>query len=240
MNVPKLPKQTLGFFSISVAWMITMVILSYYEATYDSTLYLGALIIWSAILVFIAWLVFIITPLALLNHSGILFRIWVLPVVAGVYAVVVYSLLIVLIIHSMDVLRLLWIWALIIGVLFGLLYAMLISSGRVLRLLHRRPWFKLFSPLSPLVFSALFWWLFPTVAPRAAFGIMPRSIQTEIAVRTVKQFKKGDRFLDLKNSLPGYFKSRSAGNGEYIWSGRHWPFYRVEVKDDTIRNIENL
>jgi hypothetical protein len=162
MNKNKIPKQVLGFFSISLAWMITMIILFIHRRIiYGWPMGVRLIATWSAMFVLVAWAVFIILPLAILNHSRKIFRIQFLPFVTGIYGMAIYSLFIYYLFGSIDVLLMFLIWALIIGVLFGLIYSTLISSQRLIALLNQKPVLKIFTPLGPLILSAVLWWLLP-------------------------------------------------------------------------------
>ena len=235
-SMNKIPKQILGFFSISIAWVISMIMMSIYQVIKHDRTDLQVIISWSAIFVFVAWGIFVIFPLARLDHSRKIFRIKFLPFVTGVYAMLVYSLLIDGLFRSVELVLNFLVWALIIGILFGLIYSILISSKRLILLLNRKPILKVFSPLSPLILSAFLWWLLPALLPSVVFRFMPEPIQNQIAAKTLPKFKKGDKFSTLEHSLPGYFYDavQNGNGGLSLFGGSLFDFH-LEVKNDTIQ-----
>ena len=237
-NIFKIPKQTFGFFSITVAWTATMIIYAIFQALkYGKAQESGVIIFWSGLFVFIAWAIFIILPLEKLNHSRKIFDRKVFPFVTGLYAAVAYSLLVGGLFQSIDLLLSFLIWAIIIGVLFGFTYSTLISSKTLLALLNKKPFLKIFSPLSPIIFLAFFLWLLPTLFPSLLFRFMPDEIQNQIVLRTLPKFRKGDKFSKLENSLPGYFDEWVLdGNGGVSSSGPLLD-YELNVKNDTIQKL---
>jgi len=244
-NNPKIPKQTLGFLAITLAWLTTMIVASVYQVIrYGKTEDLQVIIFWSALFVFIAWLVFIVPPLAILRPSRKMFRIMIFPLITGCYAAAVYSLMIG-ILFPVGVIRIYIAWAILIGVLFGLVYSLLSSSGKLIHLLQLRPILKIFCALLPFILSGLVWWLFPILAPRLSYRFMPEPIQMKIVISTLPKFRQGDRFSSLRHALPGYFdevgseQSDSANYSTGSWSGGYGDYeYLIEVSKDTIRKLD--
>ena len=239
IRTQKIPKQILGFFSISVAWTSTMIIYAVYQVIkYGKTEDMEMMLFWSALFVFIGWVIFIIFPLTRLDHSRKMFQTKIFPFVTGIYAGGVYTLLIGGLFRSPEVIMMFLVWAIVIGVIFGFTYSLLISSNKLLRLVNRKPALQLLSPLSPLIFLGLFWWLLPSLFPTAVFRFMPGRIQRSIVARTLPKFRKGDRLSSLKGSLPGYFGDDDA-NGNWAFESDNELFNcKIEVKNDTIQKLD--
>lgn len=236
--INNLPKQTLSFLSITVAWTATMILFTCYQVLqYGKTQDSGVIIFWSGLFVLIAWTIFLAFPLSKLDHSRKLFNIKTFPFIAGIYGGTVYALLVGSLFQSLELVSMFLIWAIITGVFFGLAYSVFIRSSNLIIFLNKNPVFKVFSPLAPFIFIGFFLWLLPTVFPSLVFRFMPDPIQRKIIVRTLPKFKKGDKFSALQNALPGYFEGWILnGNGTMSFSGGLLD-YEIYVKNDTIEKL---
>jgi hypothetical protein len=93
LSSKKIPKQTLGFFSLSVAWTATMIICSVYQVIrYGKTQDIMMIVCWSGLFFFVGWAIFIVFPLSKLDHSRKIFQAQPFPFVTAAYGVAVYSL----------------------------------------------------------------------------------------------------------------------------------------------------
>ena len=193
---------------------------------------------WSALFAFLGWAIFVIFPLARLDHSRKLFRANTFPFVTGIYAAMVYSLFIGGLFRSAELITMFLVWSIILGMIFGLTYSLLFSSDRILKLVNRKPILRLVSPVSPLIFWGLFWWLLPSLFPSVVFRFMPERIQESIAARTLPKFKKGDRFSSLNSSLPGYFSDDETNGNWGLESSNHLFDFKIDVKNDTIQILD--
>ncbi|HEY4289173.1 MAG TPA: hypothetical protein VGN00_18855 [Puia sp.] len=235
----KISKQTLGFFSISVAWTTTMVICSIYQVIrFGKTQDIMMIVCWSGLFAFMGWAIFIIFPLARLDHSRKIFRIQIFPFVTTAYGVAVYSLFLLVLFRSVDLVIMFIVWAVLIGLIFGLVYSLLISSDKLTALLSKIPFLKILSPLSPLLLVGFFWCLLPGVFPNLVFRFMPEQIQQKIAAHTLSKFKKGDRFSTLNHLIPGYLENDVATGDGSFWSTNGLFDLKLEVQHDTIQAIE--
>ncbi|RZK39763.1 MAG: hypothetical protein EOO90_17455 [Pedobacter sp.] len=209
---PKKINQTLGLFSLVIAWVLMNVTNSIYLGIVDGlAVDSGVIMFWSGLFMMIAWAVFIVVPLSKLNHSRKMFEPYVFPFVTGLYGIVVYAILVGSIISiSIDIFIAL---AFLAGVIFGLSYSICIRADKLLMFLHKRPYRKALFLLSPMTILFLFLWLLPTVAPSIAFRFMPDEIRAEIVSETIPKYKVGDGFEHLRNSLPRYFDNiNTSGN----------------------------
>lgn len=230
--------QTLGFFSITVGWTLTNLLYSIYLVlTYGKATDSGVVLIWSALYIYIAWAIFIIYPLNKLDHENLFFKRHIFPFVAAGYAGVVYTILVGGLFRDFGVVGMFMPLALSIGLFFGFTYSTLIANDRIVNLLNDKPPFKLFSFLSPVLILTFFLWLLPALFPSVVYRFMPDGIQDKIFVKTIVNYKVGDSFTQLENSVPGYFDNWVLnGNGGVNSSG---PLidYELQVRNDTITKL---
>lgn len=227
--------QTLGFFSITVGWILTNLLYSIYLGwTYRIATDSGVALSWSGLFIYMAWAIFIIYPINKLDHNKRIFKRPVFPFVTTVYAGLVYVILVGGLFRDYEFVIMFMPLALSIGLIFGLTYSTLIANDRIINLLNDKPAIKLISFLSPVFFLIFFLWLLPTIMPSVVYRYMPNYIQDKIFVNTIVKYKVGDSFEKLKNEVPGYFDKW--GNSGYH-SG---PLieYHLETKNDTIKTLD--
>jgi hypothetical protein len=215
MNTINLKKvnQTLGFFSMTIAWALMNLLYTFYlvwkDGKADDN---GVVIFWSGLFIIIAWAIFIIWPLHRLDHSGKLFHPLIFPLITGLYAVLAYSI-IVGGLFGFDLAVIFLPLALLTGVIFGLSYSLFIRSDKLILVLTQRPYVKIFFFISPVVILFFFLWVLPTIAPSLVFRYMPEEIRNKIVNDTIQKYKVGDDFNQLDHALPGYFEAFENGSG---------------------------
>lgn len=206
-------KGPLSFLAISVAWDLSIVFIALQQGIADGRADdLGVIIFWSAIFVTIAWLIFILLPLRWLNHSSKIFSYPIFPIFTGIYAVIVFTILIGWLFLKSDFKVVFWI-AFLIGVLFGSIYLALIRSSRIVKKMQESWFMRTSVILYPTIFMVLYLKVFPTLFPAYAFRFMPDDIRREIIKETIPKFKVGDDFYELERALPGYFEHFENGSG---------------------------
>ena len=230
--------QTLGFFSITIGWIVTNIIYSIYlSLTYGEATDSSVILFWSGLFVYIAWGIFIIYPLKRLNHSKALFQRRIFPFITTVYAGLIYVILVGGTFRDFGLVKMFLLLPLLIGLLFGLTYSTLIHSGKIVNLLNARPWLKVLSFISPVIILTFFLLLLPTLIPNVVYRFMPSQIRDKIFIKTIAHFKVGESFKKLDRAVPGHFDDWiQNGNGGGSSSG---PLidYEIHVKDDTIRTL---
>ncbi len=207
-------KQTLGFFSMSVAWVVMNIFQSMYLVAMDGVADdSGVVIFWSGIFIAVAWVVFVIYPLHKLDHSRTLFRPTIFPLLTTFYAGITYAILVGGLFRSSDVVLMFLPLAVGTGFMFGACYALLIRTDKIVNLLYNRPFIKLFFFLSPAFFIFIFLWLLPNIVPTFIFRYTTDEVRMAIVRKTIPKYKVGDDFEPLKQSLPGYFDFFDNGEG---------------------------
>jgi hypothetical protein len=180
MNTINLKKvnQTLGFFSMTIAWALMNILYSIYlvsrSGKADDN---GVVIFWSGLFITIAWAIFIIWPLNRIDHSRKLFKPQIFPFVTGLYGVLVYSVIVGSLFRSFDLVIMFMPLSLITGVIFGLSYSIIIRSDKFILVLNERPYLKFLFFISPATILVLFLWLLPTIDPSIAFRYMRDEIR---------------------------------------------------------------
>jgi hypothetical protein len=231
-------KQTLGFFSMTVAWALMNLLHSIYLGVTDGKADdSGVVIFWSGLFIAIAWAVFIIYPLNKLDHSKPLFKPTIFPFIAALYGALTYSIIVGGLFRSLDLVLMFTPLALLTGIIFGLSYSILIRSDTLVDLLNRKPFVKLFLVLSPAIILFFFLWVLPTIAPSLVFRYMPDEIRYKIVAKTIPKYKVGDNFLPLKNSLPGYLDHIDNGSGNMSASMEDFAFV-LQVNCNKIIRLE--
>lgn len=207
-------KQTLGFFAMSLSWVLMNIFHSVYLVAEDGVADdSGVVIFWSGLFIAAAWAVFIIYPLHKLDLSGKLFKPTIFPLLTTIYAGFVFFILVGGLFRSIDMVLMFLPWAALTGFLFGACYAILIRSAKIANLLNNRPFSKILFFLSPAFFLFIFLWLLPEIAPSWIFRFTTDEVRTAIIRKTIPQFKVGDDFESLNQSLPGYFEHFDNGEG---------------------------
>ncbi len=231
-------KQTLGFFSMTIAWTLMNLLNAIYLASVDGKADdSGVIIFWSGLFIIIAWTIFIIYPLKKLDHSKQLFKPLILPFVSSLYGALTYSLIVGGLFQSVDLVAMFLPLALLTGLIFGICYSLLIRSDRLIDLLAEKPIFKLGFFLSPAIILFIFLWVLPTLAPSLMFRYMPDQIRDKIVAKTIPKYKVGDNFLPLKYSLPGYLDHIDNGSGNMSASMENFAFV-LQVNCNKIIRLE--
>lgn len=231
-------KQTLGFFSMTIAWalmnLIHSICLAWTDGKADDS---GVIIFWSGLFIIISWAIFIIFPLNKLDHSTQIFKPLIFPFVAGIYGALTYSIIVGGLFRSLDLVIMFMPLALLTGCIFGVAYSQLIRSEKLVDYLVRRPLAKFIFFLSPAIILFFFLWLLPTTAPSLVFRYMPDEIRYKIVSRTIPKYKVGDDFEPLKNSLPGYLDHIDNGVGNMSATMENFGFV-LQVNCNRIIRIE--
>ena len=98
MTQIKKVNQTLSFFSMTVAWLVMNFLFIIYQFFLNGRATdILAMLFWTGIFIFIAWLLFIILPLNLLNHSRPIFKPIIFPFIAGLYGAITFIIIVSLI-----------------------------------------------------------------------------------------------------------------------------------------------
>ena len=240
MTIAKLNivKQTLGFFSMTIAWTLMNFLYSIYLVSRDGKADdIGVVIFWSALFIIIAWAIFILYPLNKLDHSRQIFKPTIFPFIAALYGVLIYSIIVGGLFRSLDLVVMFMPLALLTGLIFGFSYSLLIRSNRLIDFLIKRPIFKLVFFLSPAIILFFFLWVMPTLAPSLMFRFMPDEIRDKIVAKTIPKYKVGDNFKPLQNSLPGYLDHIDNGSGNMSASMENFAFV-LQVNCDKIIRLE--
>jgi len=218
-------KQTFGFFSMIIAWLLMNFFYSIYLAFKDGKADdIGVIIFWSGLFIIIAWAIFIIYPLHKLDHSRQIFKPVIFPFITTVYGALTYSIIIGGLFQSLDLITMFLPLALLAGLIFGLTYSLLIKSVKLVDFLNKRPIFKVAIILSPAVILIFFLWVLPMIAPSLVFRYMPDHIQDKIIAQTIPKFKVGDDIESLKSLLPGYLDNIQNGKGNMMASMNDFAF----------------
>ncbi|MCO5238288.1 MAG: hypothetical protein M9933_18685 [Chitinophagaceae bacterium] len=207
-------KQTLGFFSMTIAWTLMNFLYSIYLVSVDGKADdIGVVIFWSGLFITIAWAVFIIYPLNKLDHSQRFFKPYLFPFITAVYGAVTYSIIVGGLFRSLDLVIMFLPLALLTGLLFGLSYSLLIKYDRLVDFIYKKPFVKIILFLSPAIILFFFLWVLPTVAPSFAFRYTTDENREKIIAQTIPKFKVGDDIEPLQNALPGYLDHIVDGRG---------------------------
>jgi len=133
-------KQTLGFFSMTIAWTLMNLFHSIYLAWTDGKADdSGVIIFWSGLFTTISWAIFIIFPLNKLDHSAQIFKPLIFPFIAGLYGALTYSIIVGGLFRSLDLVVMFMPLALLTGLIFGVAYSQLMRSDKLVDFLVRRP-----------------------------------------------------------------------------------------------------
>jgi len=218
-------KQTLGFFSMTIAWSLMNFLYSIYLTFKDGRADdIGVVIFWSGLFITLAWAIFIIYPLHKLDHSRQIFKPTIFPFITAIYGALTYSIIVGGLFQSFELLMMFLPLALLTGLIFGFAYSLLIKSNKLVDFLNKRPIFKIVLFLSPAIILFFFLWVMPMLAPSLVFRYMPDEIQDKIIARTIPKFKVGDDIEPLKNSLPGYLDHIQNGKGNMSASMEDFAF----------------
>lgn len=231
-------KQTIGFFSITIAWALMNLSYSFYLTWKNGKADdIGVIIFWSGLFIVIAWAVFIIFPLSRLDSSNRIFNPKIFPFIATLYAGLTYSFIVGGLFQSIELVNMFLPLALLTGLIFGISYSLFIHSKKFVGFLNNRPFFKITFFLFPVIILLLFLWLLPTIAPALAFRYMPDVIRDKIIAKTIPKYKVGDDFEPLRESLPGYLDHIENGSGNMSASMENFAFV-LQVNCDKIIRLE--
>lgn len=231
-------KQTIGFFSMTIAWTLMNILNSIYLVSEDGKADdSGVIIFWSGLFITIAWAVFIIWPLNRLDYSKKLFKPQIFPVVTTIYGALTYSVIVGGIFQSLELVGMFLPQAILVGFFFGLTYSFLIRSARIIELLNKRPITKTLFFLSPVMVLGFFLWLLPLIAPNLVYRFMTDEIRQNIVARTIPEFKVGDEIEPLKKALPGYFDHIENGSGNMSATMENFAFV-IQVNCGKIIRLE--
>jgi len=230
--------QTLGFFSMTIAWTLMNLFHSIYLAWTDGKADdSGVIIFWSGLFITISWAIFIIFPLNKLDHSAQIFKPLIFPFIAGLYGVLTYSIIVGGLFRSLDLVIMFMPLALLTGFIFGVAYSLLIRSDKLVYFLVRRPLAKSVFFMSPAIILFFFLWLLPTITPSIVFRYMPDEIRYKIVAQTIPKYKVGDDFELLKKSLPGYLDHIDNGSGNMAATMENFGFV-LQVHCNKIIRLE--
>ena len=231
-------KQTIGFFSMTVAWTLMNIINSIYLVIkYGKADDSEVTIFWSGLFMIIAWAVFVVWPLSFLKSSQKIFNPLIFPIIALFYGASAYSILVGGIFQSFDLVIMFLPQASLAGFLFGIAYSLFSKLERLIGFLNQRPISKLLFFLSPLMILGFFLWLLPLAAPNLVFRFMTDGIRQDIVARTIPKFKVGDKIEPLIKALPGYFDHIESGKGNMSATMRDFAFV-IQVNCRKIIRLE--
>lgn len=229
--------ETISFLSILFAWSISVIATGLYQIwTVGKTDDFGVVVFWSGLFELLAWLIFIRPVLTRMNHDRWYFAPYLFPFLTLLYAELVFFILIGWLFLKSEF-YVVFFAAGVVGLTFGLIYSQLIRSERLKRLFESHEIWRYSVFLYPIIFSFVFFWLFPRVFPATAYRIMPDQIQHQIIARTVPKFKVGDDFEKLANSLPGYLDHIEDGSGNMYSSMENFAFI-LQVNCNKITRLE--
>ncbi|MCF8255579.1 MAG: hypothetical protein K9H61_13490 [Bacteroidia bacterium] len=231
-------KQTIGFFSMTIAWTLMNILNSIYLVSEDGKADdSGVIIFWSGLFITIAWAVFIIWPISRLDHSKKLFKPKLFIPVSTVYGALTYSIIAGGIFRSIELVTMFLPQAILVGLFFGLAYSLLIKQEKIIDLLNQRPITKTIFFLSPAIILGFFLWFLPLVAPNLVYRFMTDEIRQKIVARTIPKFKVGDEIEPLKKALPGYLDHIENGSGNMSASMENFAFV-IQVNCGKIIRLE--
>lgn len=232
-------KQTIGFFSMTIAWTLMNILNSIYLVLEDGkAVDSGVIIFWSGLFITIAWTIFIIWPLSRLDHSKKLFRPQIFTLVSTVYGALTYSIIVGGIFRSFELVTMFLPQAILVGLFFGLTYSLLIRQEKLIDLLNQRPFTKTIFFLSPAIVLGFFLWFLPLIAPNLVYRFMTDEIRQKIVARTIPKFKVGDEIEPLKKALPGYLDHIENGSGNMSASMENFAFV-IQVNCGKIIRLEH-
>ena len=159
----------------------------------------GIIIFWAGIFLILFYLVFVIIPKKILEKIVQKTNIYLFSLGFAFYALLAFILLIGWIfLHSTF--NGVFLDAFFYGLTFGFVFYKLENQ-------HKKIKVKDFALLFSLPIIAFFIYIFilPKLFPVFAFKIVPKQTKEKILKETLRKFKKGDDFNELKNALPGYF-----------------------------------
>ena len=231
-------KQTIGFFSMTIAWTLMNILNSIYLVSEDGKADdSGVIIFWSGLFITIAWAIFIIWPLSRLDHSKKLFKPQIFTPVSIVYATLTYSIIVGGIFRSFELVTMFLPQAILAGLFFGLAYSLLINHEKLIDLLNQKPITKTVFFLSPAIILGFFLWFLPLVAPNLVYRFMTDEIRQRIVARTIPKYKVGDEIEPLKKALPGYLDHIENGSGNMSASMENFAFV-IQVNCGKIIRLE--
>lgn len=124
----------------------------------------GVIIFWSGVFELLAWLIFIWPVLIRLNHQSKFFSFPIFPIITTIYSELVFIMLIGWGFLSTDY-YVVFVVAGTVGLTFGIVYLILIKNSRLVELVNTRESTRLLILAYPVIFLALFLWVFPRTFP---------------------------------------------------------------------------
>lgn len=231
-------KQTIGFFSMTIAWTLMNILNSIYLVLEDGKADdNGVVIFWSGLFTTIAWSIFIVWPLSRFDHSEKLFKPKIFIPVTTVYGILTYSIIVGGIFRSFELILMFLPQAVLVGLFFGLAYSFLIKQEKLIDLLNQRPITKTIFFLSPAIILGFFLWFLPLVALNLVYRFMTDEIRHKIVAKTIPKYKVGDEIEPLKNALPGYLDHIENGSGNMSASMENFAFV-IQVNCGKIIRLE--
>lgn len=231
-------KQTIGFFSMSVAWTLMNLINSIYLVIkFGKADDSEVIIFWSGLFMIIAWAIFIVWPLSLLNSSTKMFKPHIFPLVGLFYGASAYSIIVGGIFQSFEVVIMFLPQASLASILFGVAYSLLLKSEILIGLANQRPMAKLIFFLSPLMVLGFFLGLLPRIVPNLVYRFVTDGIREDIVAKTIPKFKVGDEIEPLIKALPGYLDHIENGKGNMSATMRNFAFV-IQVNCGKIIRLE--
>jgi hypothetical protein len=216
MNIRKVNdvRQTIGFFAITLAWIVMNIANAIYIVIEDGKADdSGVIIFWSGIFIFITWIVFIIFPINKLKFESKILKPIIFSFISTIYAGFAFSIIVGLTFQSIELVLMFLPQALVTGFVFGFTFSNLIKSNKIVKVLYQKPISKALFFLSPAFFLGFFLYLVPLIAPNIAYRFMPDVIRDGIIARTIPKYQIGDDIEPLKNDLPGYLEHIKNGKG---------------------------
>ena len=231
-------KQTIGFFALTIGWALMNIFNSIYIVLKDGKADdSGVIIFWSGFFILFSWMIFLIWPLNKIDHSKRMFNPYIFPFISGLYAAIIYTIMIGGIFQSIELVLMFMPQAVMTGIIFGIFYSILIKSKNLINFLYNKPVSKLILFLSPAIILGIFLWVLPMVIPSQVYRYVPDSIRHEIVRKTIPKFKVGDDFELLQHSLPGYFDHIQNGQGNMSATMENFAFV-LEVNCEKIIRLE--
>jgi hypothetical protein len=222
----------ISFFSISIGWIVMNLIYSVYLVLIlGKASDTGSIMLWSALFVYISWVVFIIYPLKKIRHIKILNKPFLFTLISVIYAKVVFIILVGGLFRTLNIILMFMPLAILVGLFFGLTYSMLINNIILVKMFNKR---KIITPLfylSPIIILFYFLWVIPTLFPYSSYNFMPNEIQEKIFIETILKFKAGNSFEELRHKFPNTFSNNHTFSSHYRTK---FVDYDIDVKNDTI------
>ena len=134
--------QTISFLSILIAWSVSIIATGLFQIQIDGKIEdFGLIVFWSALFELLAWLIFIRPVIPRLIHKTWLFRPYIFPLVALIYAEIVFMILIGWLFLKSGFL-VVFFSAGVVGLTFGLTFSILIKSEKIQHLFTKSKFWR--------------------------------------------------------------------------------------------------